>query len=96
MTYVDSRYIKCAWESEMRHHERAIAQLRLKLEKLVKELSWELEQHHSRLKELHRLDGEKKLPFRQTGSYPNPSAYQWARARRVSAYAEQTAQQTCE
>ena len=59
MTYVDQRYINRVWESEMRHHERTIAQLRIKLEKLIKELSWELDQHHSRLKELQRLDGAK-------------------------------------
>ena len=79
MTYVDGRYINCAWESEMRHHERTIAQLRIKLEKLIKELSWELDQHHSRLKELQRLDDtkEKESPFRQasSSSYVSPSPY---------------------
>ena len=56
MMYINKRYIGTAWESEMRHHERTVAQLRIKMDKLAKELSWELQQHHSRLQELQLLE----------------------------------------
>ena len=56
MTYIGKRYIGTAWESEMRHHERTVGQLRIKMEKLAKELSWELQQHHTRLQELQLLE----------------------------------------
>ena len=56
MTYIGKRYIGTAWDSEMRHHERTVGQLRIKMEKLAKELSWELQQHHTRLQELQLLE----------------------------------------
>jgi hypothetical protein len=56
MTYIQKSYLEKAWETEMRHHERTISQLRFKIERLTKEISWELEQHHSRLQELDLLE----------------------------------------
>lgn len=56
MMLINKRYIGAAWETEMRHHARTVAQLRIKMEKLAKDLSWELQQHHSRLQELQLLE----------------------------------------
>lgn len=84
MTYIDRRYINCARESEIRHHERTIAHLRIKIDKLIKELSWELDQHHSRLKELQRLEEveEKGALGRRVSSTPYSSSMQQERASR--------------
>ena len=75
MTYIGKRYIGVAWESEMRHHERTVAQLRIKMEKLTKELAWELQQHHSRLQELQSLDMPlgKESPFEKVHLKIEPS-----------------------
>ena len=56
MVPITSNYISRSWASEIHKHERTIANLRIKMEKLAKELSWELEQHHSRMQELNLLD----------------------------------------
>ena len=56
MVPIKSDYISRAWESELRYHERNIAELRIKMEKLAKDLAWELQKHHSRVQELHRLE----------------------------------------
>lgn len=77
MMYINKRYIGTAWESEMRHHQRTIGQLRIKIEKLAKELAWELEQHHTRLLELESLDSPLSPPL----SVKSPEAREETRER---------------
>jgi len=57
MTYVDDQYISVARKSEVQHHEYTMEQLRAKIAQLTKSVAWELEQHHSRLKELQQVEG---------------------------------------
>lgn len=56
MMYVDSRYISLARKSELLHHEHAMNQLRRQVAQLSKAVAWELEQHHSHLKELQQVE----------------------------------------
>ena len=56
MTYVDVQYISVARKNEMQHHEHAMDILREKIAWLTKCVAWELEQHHSRLKELQQAE----------------------------------------
>ncbi len=56
MTYVDVQYISVARKNEVEHHEHAMDQLREKIAWLTKCVAWELEQHHSRLKELQQAE----------------------------------------
>lgn len=56
MTYVDGRYISVARKNEVEHHEHTMKKLRSKIAWLTKSVNWELEQHHSRLKELQQLE----------------------------------------
>ena len=56
MTYVDDQYISVARKSEVQHHEYTMEQLRAKIAQLTKSVAWELEQHHSRLKELQQVE----------------------------------------
>lgn len=56
MKYVDDRYISVARTNEVRHHEHTMEELRTKIAQLTKAVAWELEQHHSRLKELQQAE----------------------------------------
>ncbi len=56
MMYVDSRYIDMARKSELLQHEHAMNQLRRQVAQLSKAVAWELEQHHSHLKELQKVE----------------------------------------
>jgi len=56
MTYVDTQYISVARKSEVQHHEYTMDQLRAKIAYLTRSVAWELEQHHSRLKELQQAE----------------------------------------
>ena len=56
MTYVDVQYISVARKNEVVHHEHAMDQLREKIARLTRCVAWELEQHHSRLKELQQAE----------------------------------------
>ena len=81
MTYADSRYIHVARKTELVHHEHAMEQLRLKVEQLSKAVSWELQQHQTRLQELQRAEETLSVPYRphdsknmQSTLQPTPSA----------------------
>lgn len=56
MTYVDVQYISVARKNEVQHHERAMKELQDKITQLNKAVVWELEQHHTRLKELQQAE----------------------------------------
>ncbi len=56
MTYVDEQYINVARKNEMEHHEHTMKKLRSQMAWLTKSVTWELEQHHSRLKELQQVE----------------------------------------
>ena len=56
MTYADVRYITVARKNEVQHHEHTMEQLRAKIAQLTKSVTWELEQHQSRLKELQQAE----------------------------------------
>jgi len=56
MTYADAWYISVARTSAVRHHEHFMEKLRAKIAHLTKAMTWELEQHQSRLKELQQAE----------------------------------------
>ncbi len=56
MTYVDVQYISVARKNEVEHHEHAMDKLREQIAWLTKCVAWELDQHHSRLKELQQAE----------------------------------------
>ena len=56
MTYVDAQYISVARKNEVQHHEHTMDKLKSKIAHLTKSVAWELEQHHSRLKELQQAE----------------------------------------
>ncbi len=56
MTYVDVQYINVARKNEVDHHEHAMDKLREQIAWLTKNVAWELDQHHSRLKELQQAE----------------------------------------
>ncbi len=56
MTYVDVQYISVARKNEVAHHEHAMDKLREQIAWLTKCVAWELDQHHSRLKELQQAE----------------------------------------
>ena len=62
MTYVDVQYISVARKNEVEHHEHAMDQLREKIAWLTKCVAWELDQHHSRLKELQQAEDTIAMP----------------------------------
>lgn len=88
MMYVDSRYISLARKSELLHHEHAMNQLRRQVAQLSKAVAWELEQHHSHLKELQQVEDTltgKSQPAHATQpiSEPAPSTTgRWTKQRK--------------
>ena len=90
MTYVDARYISMARNSEVKHHERTMEQLRAKIAQLTKAVEWELAQHRSRLKELQQAedtlamtDSSKHSMRRQPTLEPIPSSHRrWTQSRK--------------
>ena len=88
MMYVDSRYISLARKSELLQHEHAMNQLRRQVAQLSKAVAWELEQHHSHLKELQQVEDTltgKSQPVHAT--LPNaepapPTTGRWTKQRK--------------
>ena len=85
MMYVDSRYISLARKSELLHHEHAMNQLRRQVAQLSKAVAWELEQHHSHLKELQQV--EDTLTGTSRPAQPNsetapPTTGRWTKQRK--------------
>lgn len=81
MMYVNQRYVSVARKSELLQHERTMDQLRRQVARLSKAVTWELEQHQARLKELQRVEdslaAERQLaPFSpgQPALQPVPSS----------------------
>jgi hypothetical protein len=68
MMYVDANYINMARNNEVRHHEHTMNQLRAKIAQLTKAVTWETEQHDSRLKELQQAEDTLAM-----GDSPRPS-----------------------
>ncbi len=62
MPYVDIQYISVARKNEVEHHQHAMDQLREKIAWLTKCVAWELDQHHSRLKELQQAEDTLAMP----------------------------------
>ena len=56
MPYVDVQYISVARKNEMEHHEHTMEKLGAQIAWLTKSVAWELEQHHSRIKELQQVE----------------------------------------
>ena len=56
MMYVNKQYVSVARKSELLQHERTMNSLRRQVAQLSKAVAWELEQHHTRLKELQRME----------------------------------------
>jgi len=90
MMYVDSRYLSVARKSELLQHERTMNQLRRQVAQLSKAVTWELEQHQTRLKELQRVEntlaGEgrsARIPTAQPTLEPVPSSIRkWTKFRK--------------
>jgi len=81
MMYVDRQYVSMARKSELLQHERTINDLRRQVAHLSRAVAWELEQHHSRLKELQKVEdtvkgNEESVPPRimQPALEPVPSS----------------------
>jgi hypothetical protein len=56
MMYVDKQYVSMARKSELLQHERSLNDLRRQVAQLSRAVAWELEQHHSRLQELQKVE----------------------------------------
>ena len=90
MMYVDTRYLSVARKSELLQHERTMNQLRRQVAQLSKAVTWELEQHQTRLKELQRVEntlaGEGRpahIPTEQPTLEPVPSSIRkWTKFRK--------------
>ena len=90
MTYADAKYISVARDSEVKHHERTMEQLRAKIAQLTKSVDWELEQHHSRLKELQQAEDTLAITKDSQSSInqqptlkPTPSSHRrWTQSRK--------------
>jgi hypothetical protein len=90
MTYADAKYISVARNSEVKHHVRTMDQLHAKITQLTKAVTWELEQHHSRLKELQQAedtlamaDSPQPSISKQPTLEPTPSSHRrWTQSRK--------------
>jgi hypothetical protein len=97
MTYVNVQYISVARANEARHHERTMHQLRTKIAQLTKAVTWELEQHDSRIKELQQAENTLPIVASPTPSVstqptlaPIPSSLrQWTQTRKFVHRSEQ-------
>jgi len=97
MTYADARYISVARTSEVHHHEHSMEQLRAKIAQLTKAVSWELEQHQARLKELQGVEDTLAMDRSPTSSTsiqptlePTPSSRRrWTKSRKYVHRSEQ-------
>ena len=73
-TYADAKYISIARENEVKHHEYTMEQLRGKIAQLTKAVTWELEQHHARLKELQQAEDTLTMTgLSNTSSHQQPT-----------------------
>lgn len=90
MTYADAHYISVARNSEVKHHEHTMDQLHAKIAQLTKAVAWELEQHHSRLKELQQAEDTLAMTTTSQPSVsqqptlePTPSSHRrWTQSRK--------------
>lgn len=95
--YVDAHYISTARNLEAHNHEYIMDQLRAKIAQLTKAVTWEMEQHDSRLKELQQAEDTLTMADAPTPSISTPrtgkptpsSRHQWTHSRKFIHHFEQ-------
>ena len=97
MMYVDANYINMARSLEVDQHEHNMDQLRAKIAQLTKAVTWETEQHDSRLKELQQAEDTLTMSDSPTPSMSTPptiepissSRHHWTHSRKFVHHFEQ-------
>ena len=97
MTYVDIHYINVARNREIHHHKHIMDQLRARIAQLTKAVTWEMEQHNSRLKELQQAEDTLAISDSPTPSMSTPptvepipsSRHQWTHSQKFVHHFEQ-------
>ena len=97
MMYVDANYISMARKLEGQHHKHTMKQLHAEIAHLTKAVTWEMEQHDSRLKELQQAEDTLAMSDSPTPSIKtlptveplSSSRHQWAHSQKFVHHFEQ-------